>query len=118
MDEPNNMLLTEESALKFFPTIQEAVGSTLKMGERTIKVTGVLEDVPENSHKQFDALLSKTTITSNNPDFNDQWGSNFLNTYLLLTNDVDESSLEAKFDDFLVRHMGENSEDSEVLNYY
>ncbi|MEM8568953.1 MAG: ABC transporter permease, partial [Bacteroidota bacterium] len=106
LDEPNNMILTEESALKFFPTIEEAVGSTLNMGERTIKVTGVLEDVPENSHMQFDALGSMTTITSNNPDFNDQWGSNFLNTYLLLTDDVDANALEAKFDDFLVRHMG------------
>ncbi len=118
LDEPNNMLLTEESALKFFPTIQEAVGSTLKMGERTIKVTGVLEDVPENSHMQFDALGSMTTITSNNPDFNDQWGSNFLNTYLLLTDDVDANALEAKFDDFLVRHMGGDNQDRGVLDRY
>lgn len=115
LDEPNSMLLTKESALKFFSSIEEAVGNTLNMGERTIKITGVLADIPENSHLQFDALWSMTTVTSSDPDFNDQWGSNFVNTYLVLEDNVNVQNLEAKFDDFLVHHMGD---DPEVLNYY
>jgi putative ABC transport system permease protein len=118
LNEPNTVLLTEETALKFFNTIEEAQGGSIKMGDNLLKITGILEDVPETSHMQFNVLFSMTTVTSENPDFNDQWGSNFLNTYLLLEDNVDAEALEAKLDDFLVRHMGENSEDREVLDYY
>ncbi len=118
LNEPDNILLTQETALKFFNTYEEATGSTIDMGERSMKIAGILKDVPENSHMQFDALGSITSVTNENPDFNDQWGSNFLNTYLLLEDNVNIAALEAKFDDFLVRHMGEDSNDREVLDYY
>ena len=118
LDEPNNILLTQETALKFFATAEEALGSTIDMGDRNLKIAGILKDVSENSHMQFDALGSITSITSERQDFNDQWGSNFLNTYLVLENNVRVNDLEGKFDDFLVRHMGENSDDRGVLDNY
>ncbi|MEQ8926830.1 MAG: FtsX-like permease family protein [Fulvivirga sp.] len=118
LNEPGNILLTFETASKFFPISEEAIGSTINMGDRNFKITGILADAPENSHMQFDAIGSITTITSENPDFNDEFGSNYVNTYLRLVNTGDAKALEAKFDDFLVRHMGENSEDREVLDYY
>lgn len=118
LDQPDNILLTEETALKFFNSSNEALGNTIQMGEQQLKVTGILDNVPEYSHMQFDALGSITSITSEDPDFNDQFGSNYVNTYLLLEENVDVQKLEAKFDDFLVRHMGETPEDREVLDYY
>lgn len=114
LDEPNTIVLTEETALKFFSSPGEALGNTITMGERLLKVTGVLEDVPENSHLQFNALISMASVTRENPEFNDRWGSNFLNTYLLLEDGVNVENLEAKFDDFMIRHM----ENEEVIDYY
>ena len=78
-------------------------------GDQTFKITGVLDNVTENSHLQFDVLLSMATVTSQNPEFNDRWGSNFLNTYLLLEPNVDIVNLESKFDDFLIRHMDDET---------
>ncbi|TRX52028.1 FtsX-like permease family protein [Fulvivirga sp. M361] len=114
LDEPNSLLLTKETALKFFNTPQEALGNTLSMGDQLLKITAVLEDVPETSHLQYNALLSMTDITREEPEFNDQWGSNFLNTYLIIEPGSDLAHLESKFDDFMIRHM----ESEEVINYY
>jgi len=114
LDEPNAVILTEETALKFFESTGEAIGQTINMGEDAMKITGILKDVPENSHLQFDVLLSVPTIINANPDFNDSWGSNYLNTYLLLSPNVNIAELESKFDDFMIRHM----ENEEITDYY
>ena len=105
LDEPNTMMVTEATALKFFKSAGEAIGNTLTLNDAEYKVTGVLKNVPENSHMKFDALVSMTTITSQNKQFNDRWGGNFLNTYLELNPNVDIKAMEAKFPAFLKRHM-------------
>src|SRR5690606_41902934 len=83
LDDPQSMVVTEKTALLFFPDIEQAMGNSIRFRDKEFKVTGVLRNVPEHSHMQFDALASMTTITRENPGFNDQWGSNFLNTYLV-----------------------------------
>jgi putative ABC transport system permease protein len=105
LDEPFSVLLTQETALKFFDTPQDAMEKTLTIFNEEFKVTGILKDVPENSHLQFDLLLSIVTSTRQNPEFNDRWGGNFLTTYLMLQPASDIAALEAKFPDFLIRHM-------------
>jgi putative ABC transport system permease protein len=107
LDNPNSIMITEETALKFFRSIDEGLGKMLNFQGKEYKVTGILKNVPENSHMKFDALVSMTTITSENKDFNNQWGSNFLNTYLILNDNVEVKALEAKFPAFMSRHMDE-----------
>ena len=48
------------------------------------KVTGVIEDVPKNSHLRFDMLISFSTILKGNNNGNDNWGSFNNFTYVLL----------------------------------
>jgi putative ABC transport system permease protein len=105
LDEPYSMMITEATALKFFNNVEEAMGESLKYRDKEYKITGILKNVPENSHMQFDALVSMTTLTSENKEFNDRWGSNFLNTYLVLNPNTDIKALEEKFPAFLRRHM-------------
>ena len=113
LDEPNSIVITESTAKAFFRA-SEAVGKLLKYQDRELKITGVLKDVPENSHLQFDVLISIPTITRENPAFNDRWGGNFLNTYLLLNPGVDIPEMEAKFPAYLRRHM----DDPDVNKHY
>lgn len=114
LDEPYSMMVTEETALKFFSSIEESVGKSLTFREKEYKVTGVLKNVPENSHMKFDALVSMTTLTSENKEFNNRWGSNFLNTYLVLHHGTDIKALEEKFPAFLRRHM----DDPQINTFY
>lgn len=116
LDEPYTVVVTEETALKFFKTPGEAMNNTLKFNDREYKITGILADVPENSHLQFDMLLSMATIMSEDKEFNERWGSNYMNTYVELQPQVDLKGLEAKLPDFMMRHMGERT--PEVNKYY
>jgi len=105
LDEPYSIMITEKTALKFFDSAEKAMGNTITFRDKEYKVTGILQEVPENSHMKFDALVSMTTVTSEEKNFNDRWGSNFLNTYLVLHPNTDIKALEAKFPAFMSRHM-------------
>ncbi len=114
LDEPYSIMVTDETAMKFFNSVEGALGNTLTFRDKEHKVTGILKKVPENSHMKFDALVSMTSITSEDKNFNDRWGSNFLNTYLLLNPGTNIKALEAKFPAFMSRHM----DDPDINKYY
>jgi putative ABC transport system permease protein len=50
--EPFSIVLTKSMAKKYFGD-EDPVGQTLKMDYDNYKVTGVMDDVPENSHFRF-----------------------------------------------------------------
>ncbi len=114
LNEPYTMLVTEDLARKFFKSTDLALNNTLTTRDKEYKITGILKDVPENSHLQFDALISMTTVTSEEKEFNNQWGSNYLNTYFVLDEKADIKSMEAKFPAFMSRHM----DDPDINTYY
>ena len=104
LNEPNSTVLTVETAQKLFGT-EDVVGKSLVEGKRQFKITGVLENVPQTSHVQFDALFSVNTIE--NERMLKNWGSNWLVTYLLLAPGTDPAKLEQTFPKFLEKNMGE-----------
>ena len=114
LDEPYSIMVTEKTALKYFSSAEEAMGGLLTFRNKEFKITGILEDIPENSHMQFDALASLTTISREDERFNDRWGSNYLNTYLLLHPNTDIQAMEEKFPAFLRRHM----DNPDINTYY
>ena len=115
LDEPYSMIVTESMAKRFFKSSDEAMGNTLTFGKNEMKITGVMEDVREQSHMKFDALISMATVLAENKEFNDRWGGNSLNTYMLLYPNADIASMEAKFPAFMSRHMPDTKE---INNYY
>ena len=114
LDAPYTMAITEELALKFFKNTDEALNNTVTFRDKEYTITAILENIPENTHMQFDALISITTITSTDKEFNNRWGGNSLNTYLVLHPDTDIKAMEAKFPAFMSRHM----DDPKINEYY
>ncbi|MFY0592094.1 FtsX-like permease family protein [Roseivirga sp.] len=112
LKESLNILLSETNAKRIFGD-EDPMGQVIDIPDygTQFTVAGIFEDVPDNSHLQFDALVS--TLAWDDEDRKNGWGSNYLNTYLELANNVDIDELEGKFDDFLVKFMGE-----EALDYY
>lgn len=108
LQEPNSLLLTRKMAENLFGSI-DVVGRMVRVLENdtvTLKVTGILENVPENSHLQFGALISFNTYY--NPNMAANWGSNWLVSYLELKPGTDPKALEKRFPDYLARHLDEN----------
>ena len=102
---PMSVVITEQTAKKYFGE-DPALGKELSLNrEMNMKVTGVLKDIPPNSHLQFDILISFSTL-------GDQWGYDnwawpeFYN-YILLRKGADPQALENKFPDFIEKYLGE-----------
>ncbi len=107
LQKPNSVVLTEENALKIFGK-EEAIGKNVTVyggDTTTFVVTGVLANVPKTSHLQFDGLFSLSTFAK--PDLMNNWGGNWMVTYLELSKDANVAALEKRFPDFLKRNMKE-----------
>ena len=110
LEKPNTIVLARDVAESFFGK-ENPIGKTLSWYRRNdttdLLVTGVLENIPENSQLQFNALVPFRTIEQ--PQWMDNWGGNWLNTYLELAPNTDVAALERKFPDYLKRHMSDDN---------
>jgi putative ABC transport system permease protein len=111
LSEPNSIVLTESMAKKYFGN-EPALGQELRLNrEMALKVTGVIQDVPVNSHLQFDLLISFSTMRSRLGDFHDNWGWAGFYNYVLLDKNADAKAVEGKLQDLKLKYIGpeENS---------
>ena len=60
--EPNTIVISKSLAEKYFGKNTQAVGKTLRTVYDLYKVTGVMEDIPKNSHIRFDMLISMSSL--------------------------------------------------------
>ncbi|MXV51456.1 FtsX-like permease family protein [Pedobacter sp. HMF7647] len=92
--EPHSMVLTQSSAEKFFGRSTGIIGKTLQNNRGEIfKITGVIKDVPKNSHLVFNALISISTLPK---DFDQNWGNFGIYTYVLLKPNVSPALFQQK----------------------
>ena len=101
LKEPFSVVITQEMAEKYFGR-ENPIGHTLsfKEGGREydLKITGVLKNIPKNSHFTFDFLASLNTFISALGENAFSWKSNdWFATYLQLKNNTDLEELEKKF---------------------
>jgi putative ABC transport system permease protein len=96
LKDPNMMVVTQSLALKYFGD-EDPMGKTIEMqamGEQEFfQVTGVMEDIPQNSHFRFDMLISMKTVY---PEPSMGWTWNNYATYLTLQEGVAQSLMEEK----------------------
>ncbi len=110
LSEPASLVLTRKIAVKYFGNMNP-VGKTIiyqdGSDEFEFKVTGVIEDLPANTHFPFDILGSFKTII---PIFGEEffmtnWGSNNFLTYILLKESIQASQLRNELPKFLDKHL-------------
>ncbi|GGM92112.1 ABC transporter permease [Dyadobacter beijingensis] len=92
--EPNTMVLSESAAQKYFGKA-DAVGQTIAFKDRkqTFRVTGVMRDMPSNSHIRFDLLGSMASLDEARVP---SWMQSEFFTYLVLPEGYDYQRLEKK----------------------
>ncbi len=102
---PNSVIITEEMAEKYFAGT-DPVGKVINYENRhDLLVTGVIKNVPGNSHISFDFLISFETLRSlrNEYFFTKNWDTRVW-TYAVVPEEVDEKVLGTQVTDFLSRH--------------
>jgi putative ABC transport system permease protein len=111
LNEPNTMVITESFSQRYFGDANP-VGEVLTSSNfGDFRVTGVIKNVPANSHLTFDCLLSMATIVelAGVERFNDRSAGSFWNIsvfgYLLLKENTSIEGLHTKFPDFYEKYM-------------
>ena len=105
---PFDAVLTETMAKKYFGSTDVVGKSLLLDGKHPVNITGVVKDVPLNSHFNFDMLISASTMEPLKLIRMAEWG-NFSNfTYLLIPNPADAARVQARLPDFLRKHITED----------
>jgi putative ABC transport system permease protein len=105
---PNAIVLTESMARKYFNDIH-VIGKTMSAfnddnGSITsYRITGVIKDIPQASHFRFDFIISMASFDlSRNENFAVMQP---FHTYLLLKPGANPNNVEARFPDFVRRHL-------------
>ena len=102
LKDPKTMVLTRSVAKKFFGNTN-CVDKTLENASGDVyKITGVIEDVPKNSHILFNILISRSSLPA---DFARSWGGFGFYTYVLLKPNTNvaifEKKLQPMYDKYL-----------------
>lgn len=99
---PNSVVISKSFAQKYFGD-KDPMGKSLVIGlhNALYKVTGVFDEVPEDSHFHFDAILSISTFGIIHPT----WSNLGFYTYLLLNKNADPKKLESKFPQLVAEHV-------------
>ncbi|UCF62847.1 MAG: ABC transporter permease [bacterium] len=106
LKEPYTVILTASLAKSVLGDIPP-LGQTIKTGDdEDLKITGILQDLPANSHLDFDLLISMSTLAalirqnqppnSNQPIWLEAWQSVSLPTYLRLKPDTSPEGLDER----------------------
>jgi putative ABC transport system permease protein len=105
----NKVIISRSTAQKYFRD-DDPIGKRLNFsGDMFCEVTGVFEDVPENSHIKFDLLVSYETLDAqSNNQSETSWGWYDFYCFVLLKPGTDVSALQAKWDQFLIAERGES----------
>ena len=108
LDRPNTIVLSESTARKYFGNAP-AVGKTLRMEEQIIfEVTGVMKDIPEQSHFKIDMLGSMSTFrVMQRGQLPQTWIWNPCWTYIQLQDHVSPEQLESQLPDFHIRQYAD-----------
>jgi len=108
LNRPNTIVLTESTAKRYFGD-KSAIGETLRMEEQIVfEVTGIMKDLPEQSHFKIDMLASLSTFRAmQRGQFPQTWIWNPCWTYVELHENVTREQLEAQLPDFHLRQYAD-----------
>jgi len=88
--EPHSLVITESAARRYF-TSPDVLGKTLSIdGNMDYKITGVIKDIPRQSHFNFDLFMPLSELANSRSD---SWITYNFQTYLLLKPGTNVSQL-------------------------
>ncbi|MCE5251041.1 ABC transporter permease, partial [bacterium] len=109
LGDPFAVVITEDMARRYFHD-ENPIGKviTVNMGTaHDFKVTGILKNIPRNSHIRFDFLASMASLSDIQGYHLMNWRHASFYTYLMLQNQELRDSLEGDFPSFLRNHYGD-----------
>ncbi|MBL7849305.1 MAG: ABC transporter permease [Cyclobacteriaceae bacterium] len=119
LKEPYSVVISEALAAKLFPG-QDPFGKTLLMADTlNMLVTGIMKNIPSQSHIQAEMFLSFSTYETLVPEFSydEGWGNINMRNYILLREGADFQSFAAKSKNIYNERAGEMLKNWGVQSY-
>ena len=111
LNNPTSIVITQSAAKKYFGD-QDPMGKELSLVgwiSGDLEVTAVIEDVPQNSHFQFDFLIPiHNLLRSGQYTRDDGWGWNNFVTYVELNPQADITATNEKLNDLFMKYRAED----------
>ena len=110
LSEPNTVVLTESIARKYFGE-NEAMGQVINLDNQfNLKVTGLIKDLPGNTHLPFLFLVSFETVKKDmeGPMSNFYWIMSGAFTYIVIPENYSIQQLEKRIPAFIEKNWGKN----------
>jgi putative ABC transport system permease protein len=109
LTEPYSIVISEDMEKKYFLE-GNALNKTLVMADTlNMVVTGVMKNIPSNSHIQADMIISFSTYQAISSDFSYEsgWGNINMHNYVLLKEGADFNLFASKAKDIYMSRVGE-----------
>ena len=107
LDNPNSIVLTESLAKKYFGN-EDAMGKTVIYNEDVACiVTGIMKDVPINSHFTFEGIISMSTFYNQRQSIFEDWGYVDFYTYFTLKENGSIESIKPKLAGLAEKYAGD-----------
>lgn len=100
LSEPSQVVVSQATAKRYFGSENPIGQSIFWRGTTELKVTGVFEDFPENSHMQFELITSLSTWDGYE-EFVGNWGWYDFYTFVKVADGVSQDALDVKLATYL-----------------
>ncbi|OQP65607.1 ABC transporter permease [Niastella populi] len=117
LKEPFSVVMSASTAKKYFGKA-DPMGQTILITSEgsPATITGIMQDMPENTQVKGDVLVSMTTITTQYAKgIDDQWSNYSPWAYILLKPGTDAKTLEKKFPAFLEKWSGKEMKELQMF---
>jgi len=112
LKKPYSMVLSEELARKYFGD-ENPLGKVIRVdNQHEFTVTGVLEEIPQNSSIRFQVLIPYDFIRGTD-FYRESWGSNSITTAVMLKEGADPGPVDRKLTDVVKSHVLADDDDPE-----
>lgn len=102
LNEPKSLVVTKDFAKKYFGS-EPALGKMITVDKDLMKITGIIDRVPDNSHFHADAFISMSTYVTASTQ--QTWSNVGYFTYVQLDPKADPRKLEAGFKQLVAKHV-------------
>ena len=119
LEAPGSLVISEDAAISIFgeaDAMGQSVTLILENQKHDFQITGIMKNIPRNSHMRFDYFVPFVTITAfRGEDALENFTSSNYFTYVMLRENVSPRQLEAKFPEFLEKYKGEATARQRVM---
>lgn len=111
LSEPYKIVLTKKAAVKYFTEFEQAIGKVVTVksnaGNQIYEVVGILEDLPQNTHFDFDVLISFSSLQKYLGKNYESWSNPNFMAYIALEASANANEVAALANQLLIENTGD-----------